>query len=158
MRFRMRLEVLLIGLALLLSACAAPSTSGATMIAVELGEFYFKPARLELPAGQTVTLQLINKGRVEHEFMVGREVKQHEHEGKMEGFGQDFFAGIEVTYTVEKGKVEREEEHGFEVELEPDGKATLTFTVPPDRKGEWEIGCFVPGHYEAGMKGTLIVR
>lgn len=23
---------------------------------------------------------------------------------------------------------------------------------------EWEIGCFVPGHYEAGMKGTLVIR
>ncbi|GBD07829.1 Auracyanin-A [Candidatus Thermoflexus japonica] len=158
MRLRMQLGVLLIGLALLLSACATSPTRGVTAITVELGEFYFKPARLELPAGQTVTLQLINKGQVEHEFMVGREVEQHEHEGKMEGFSQDFFAGMEVTYTVEKGKVEREEEHGFEVELEPGGKATLTFTVPSDRKGEWEIGCFVPGHYEAGMKGVLIVR
>ncbi len=102
-----------------------------------------------------MTLQLINKGKVEHEFMVGREVEKHE--GKPEGFEHDFFAGIEVTYKVEEGKVKREE-HGFEVELEPGGKATLTFTVPQDRKGEWEIGCFVTGHYEAGMKGVLIVR
>jgi len=156
MRTWMRLGMLLIGIALALGACAAPTTSRATVITVELGEFYFKPSRLELPAGQTVTLQLINNGKVEHEFMVGREVK--EHEGEMHGFHQDFFAGIEVTYTVEKGEVEREEEHGFEVELEPGGKAILTFTVPSDRTGEWEMACFVPGHYEAGMKGTLLVR
>ncbi len=156
MRAAMRFLILLSGFALALSACAAPAASTNSTITVELGDFYFKPTRLELPAGQTVTLQLVNQGKVEHEFMVGQEVEQHE--GKPEGFEHDFFADVKVTYTVEKGKVEQEEEHGFEVELEPGGKATLTFTVPADRKGEWEIGCFVPGHYEAGMKGTLIVR
>jgi len=29
--------------------------------------------------------------------------------------------------------------------------------VPPE-KGEYEFGCFVQGHYEAGMKGRLIVK
>jgi uncharacterized cupredoxin-like copper-binding protein len=147
---------LLIGFTLGLSACAAPAAPVSSSATVELGEFYFKPARLELPSGQTVTLQVINNGKVEHEPMIGREVRRHE--GKVEGFEKDFFAGIEVKYTIEKGSVEREEEHGFEVELEPGGKATLTFTIPADRRGEWEIGCFVPGHYEAGMKGVLIVR
>lgn len=156
MRAVLRILVLLTGFAMTLSACAAPAAPAGGAITVELGDFYFKPVRLELPAGQTVTLQLINKGKVEHEFMIGREVEYHE--GKPEGFEHDFFAEVKVTYTVEKGKVEQEEEHGFEVELEPGGKATLTFTVPADRKGEWEIGCFVPSHYEAGMKGTLIVR
>lgn len=123
---------------------------------VEMGEFYFKPDRLELPAGQTVELQLVNKGTVEHEFMVGREVEKPE--GRAHGFHVDFFAGIDVTWTVEKGKVERDPMDGLEVVLEPGGKATLTFTVPADRTGEWEFACFVPGHYEAGQKGTLVVR
>jgi uncharacterized cupredoxin-like copper-binding protein len=34
----------------------------------------------------------------------------------------------------------------------------MTFTLPEDRRGEWTTGCFLPGHYEAGMHGTLIVE
>lgn len=44
------------------------------------------------------------------------------------------------------------------MEVEPGGFASVTFALPADRRGEWEIGCFVPGHYEAGMKATLVVR
>ena len=34
----------------------------------------------------------------------------------------------------------------------------MTFTLPEDRRGEWATGCFLSGHYEAGMHGTLIVE
>lgn len=44
------------------------------------------------------------------------------------------------------------------VMLKPEGKATLTFKIPSDRKGEWEMACFVPGHYEAKMKGKIIIN
>ena len=39
-------------------------------------------------------------------------------------------------------------------------QATITFTVTDDMVGEWEIGCFeLDGvHYDAGMKGALIVK
>lgn len=159
-------RIILFGIVVLLlgGACApAASPAGqAQRVQVELGEFYFKPATLTLPAGQTVQLELVNRGRVEHEFMVGLEARPKEHaEAEKEehgGYMRDFFEGIDVNYTVEKGKVEQEAEHGFEVELEPGGRALLTFTIPADRRGTWEIGCFVPGHYEAGMKATLIVR
>lgn len=30
--------------------------------------------------------------------------------------------------------------------------------IPHDADGHWEIGCFIPGHYEAGMAGVFIVR
>lgn len=50
--------------------------------------------------------------------------------------------------------------HGGEVwELNVDayGTAYLTFTVPEDYRGEWEIGCFIPRHYERGMGAKFIV-
>ncbi len=143
-------------LMLLLAACAPQATPGAGAIQVKMGEFYFKPETIQLKAGQQVRIELVNEGKVEHEFMVGREVEMHE--GKAETFEKDFFEGIEIAHTVEEGKLMKEPGHGTEVELESGGKATLTFTVPADRKGEWEIGCFVPGHYEAGMKGKLVVE
>ncbi|GBD11912.1 hypothetical protein HRbin23_01595 [bacterium HR23] len=46
-----------------------------------------------------------------------------------------------------------------ELEVEPGVKDIwVRITIPEEMKGEWEIGCFVPGHYEAGMHTTLIVE
>lgn len=147
-----------IGLALVLRPVAAvpiiPSAAGAS-VRITMGEFYFRPDTVTLKAGQEVTIELVNEGAVEHEFMVGREV--HFEDGRPEGYKDDFFRGIDVRYVLDKAKFEREPEHGTEVEVEPGGKAVLTFAVPQDRVGQWEFGCFVSGHYEAGMKGRLVV-
>jgi len=44
----------------------------------------------------------------------------------------------------------------FEVEVKPGKTAVLIFT--PNRRGTFEIGCHVEGHYEAGMKAVFIVK
>ena len=49
-------------------------------------------------------------------------------------------------------------EHGTMVEAAAGETFLMTFTLPEDRRGEWETGCFLSGHYEAGMHGTLIVE
>lgn len=39
------------------------------------------------------------------------------------------------------------------------GTTIIEFTVPADRVGEWELGCFEDDgtHYDDGMRGTLVV-
>ena len=49
-------------------------------------------------------------------------------------------------------------EHGTMVEAAAGETFLMTFTLPEDRQGEWATGCFLSGHYEAGMHGTLIVE
>lgn len=44
----------------------------------------------------------------------------------------------------------------IEVVLKPGEQAVLRFT--PIKKGNYELGCHLPGHYEAGMKGSLVVQ
>ena len=48
--------------------------------------------------------------------------------------------------------------HGTMVEAAAGETFLMTFTLPEDRRGEWSTGCFLSGHYEAGMHGTLIVE
>ena len=43
-----------------------------------------------------------------------------------------------------------------ELDVQAGGSVTLHFTVPGSAKGTWGFGCFVPGHYDAGMHGTLV--
>ncbi len=49
-------------------------------------------------------------------------------------------------------------EHGTMAEAQVGGTVLMTFTLPEDRRGEWMTGCFLPGHYDAGMHGTLTVE
>ncbi|MBI2486775.1 MAG: hypothetical protein HYW01_07430 [Deltaproteobacteria bacterium] len=80
------------------------------------------------------------------------------HTGMSKSFEKDFFEGIKVAYTEEGGKFMKIPGHGTMVTLKPGGRATLTFTPPTDRKGEWITACFVPGHYEAKMKEKVIIN
>lgn len=153
----------LIGGLLLLAACGPQqgTTSGAAggEIRITMTEYKFQPDTIRVKAGQEVRLVLVNAGKKNHELMIGRNVM--EMEGKPAGYHEDFFAGLHPQVSGEKLVQEEEEEHaGFMVALEPGGTATVVFTVPADRAGEWEIGCFEEDgvHYQEGMKGKLIVE
>lgn len=167
----------------LLIACSRQAESNT--VPITIGDLYFKPDTIELKAGHEVKIELVNQGKIEHEFMVGRGVKMekdedesHNHEGNHEAlegahkdqegnqgahegkrFETDFFEGIEVVAQTENGaEFMYVPGHGTMVMLKPEGKATLTFKTPSDRKGEWEMACFVPGHYEAKMRGKIIIK
>ena len=49
-------------------------------------------------------------------------------------------------------------EHGTMVENQPGETFLMSFTLPESRRGEWSTACFLPGHYDAGMHGTLVVE
>jgi uncharacterized cupredoxin-like copper-binding protein len=119
---------------------------------------------LQVKAGQEVHLTLENKGEKEHEILFGRRVKIED--GVPAGYEEDLFdhdpskvqaSGSEGFH---QGSPEEIDEEGYHVELEPGATGTLVFTIPADKAGEWEIGCFIDDgqHYEDGMQGTLTVQ
>jgi plastocyanin len=131
-------------------------------------EYAFTPSTIEAKVGQQVTLNLVNKGSLEHEIMFGRDVMMmNDHPS---GYQHDMFeeAGVEPTVMMmenmegmEESEHEEEAHSGFMVFLAKTGdEATLTFTVSEDMVGEWEMGCFeLEGvHYTSGMVGKFIVQ
>lgn len=155
----------ILGMSLFLSACA-PGGGGPLSITLSMEEYRFDPAQIQVKAGQEVRLTLVNKGKEPHELMIGRNVVTHE--GRPAGFAQDFFEGIPVKaerggkpIDVKELMEEEEEAHGFMVALEPgEEPVTLIFTVPRDKVGEWEMGCFENEgtHWQLGMQGKWIVQ
>lgn len=177
----------------LLLSIVSSSQAELNTVQIKIGDLYFKPQTVELKAGQEVKIELVNEGKIEHEFMVGRGVKtekdvnnthhhkmheseeketsesEHKHQnhlgthglhpGMSATFENDFFEGIDISVKTENGaEFMRVPGHGTMVTLKPDSKAILNFKVPTNRKGEWEVACFVPGHYEADMKGKVIIN
>ncbi len=129
-----RLWLALVLLAALLVACGAKAAQPSTSFSVELSDFKFTPDKFVVPAGQQITLNLSNKGAVEHEFVI---IKK----------------GEQVTIPFNE---DDEDKVYWEHELEPGKSETVTFTAPSE-PGEYEVVCGVEGHLEAGMKATLTV-
>jgi len=125
-------------------------------VTITMTEFKFTPARVTLQANVPAEIVLVNKGTVEHEFMVYKTPT-----GKIDDWDEYVMPN---TYFQNMGEVEGEfpgvgavaGTSVFEVEVGKGKTAELKFT--PTRTGTFEIGCHVEGHYEAGMKGVLVVK
>jgi uncharacterized cupredoxin-like copper-binding protein len=113
-----------------------PSTSAeATRIDVKLTDaLQMEPATMTVPAGVPVTFVVTNSGAIEHEFFLGDEAAQAEHEQEMQ-----------------QGGMAHDEEMG--IGLEPGETKELTVTLP--EAGTIIAGCHVAGHYAGGMKATV---
>ncbi len=105
-------------------------------------ELRFDPSRIEVRAGETIQFVLQNRSQVDHDFTLGDEMAQMHHEEEMANFYEDggMMHGHDETSAV----------------LVAAGETTL-FVVTFDAPGEVLIGCHIPGHYDAGMKGSVMV-
>jgi len=110
-------------------------------IEIEMGSMFFqvkgqeKNAPITLQIGKIYLLEFVNlDAEVHHNALLGKDPDVENHHYK--------------TLLID---------NFFGVELEG-GQAGEIFFQVPNKPGEWEMGCFVSGHYEAGMKAPLIVK
>jgi uncharacterized cupredoxin-like copper-binding protein len=112
-----------------------------------------------LQAGRSVLVTLRNVGRIVHEWRVGQTLLPGG------GYEDDLLAMMEPEVLSGTGYrlVELEEgaaggPGGVSIEVAPGAAVTFRLAVPADATGTWEMGCFVPGHYQAGMRGALRIK
>ena len=122
-------------LSLVLTACGGGggSASGGNTINTTMTEFKFDPNTWTVSAGQQVTLKLTNSGTVEHSWVLMSKPVSG-------SFTDADKANILFSKTVPAGQSD-----------------TVTFTAP-STAGSYQVLCDVPGHFEAGMAGTLTVK
>lgn len=146
--YRKALLVTITGLAVVLTAACGNADGGAAdgpavkTVAVKMVDIAYEPEELSVQKGQEVRFVFANEGKVRHEAYVGDADEQAEHEEEMKagdgGGGHDVHGGGNPKVTVDPGK---------------EGDLTHRF----DQAGTFEIGCHEPGHYDAGMKITVVV-
>lgn len=102
-------------------------------------DFSYEPPVIEVAVGETVRFVVTNEGKIVHEFVLGDEEFQDEHEQEMAEMDE---------HMVHDGP--------YAVDLDPDETKELTWRFT--NEGEFLYACHEPGHYDAGMIGTIVVR
>ncbi len=147
-----------------LSVAAHASAAGAHKLTVDMKEFSFTPAKIQLKVGEQVELTLRNVGQVAHDWMAGTGLVNTSDE---KGFRKDLVALLKPEetgrqFTSERvgvpSKADSIKRISTGVEIEPGGEVTMRFTVPAAAKGTWDMDCVLTGHAESGMKGTIVVQ
>jgi plastocyanin len=164
-RTRIIAAVVLIGLvvaaAVLLTARRdAPGRPGADgILEVVMEDYAFSPAELTVTAGEPVTFRFVNRDEVSHHVSFGRDVV--EEGGRDVGFAEDLLAGLSPRVSPATAWVELDPPYVGDAILVQGGQTVdVSVTVPVDRVGEWQAGCFTGRgcHFRAGLAATLVVE
>ena len=108
-------------------------------IAIQMGDnMRFTPELIEVAQGETLRLTLTNTGKVMHELVIGTQKELAEHAALMKRFPN----------------MEHEEPYMAHVAPGKTGEIIWTF----NQAGEFDFACLLPGHFEAGMVGKILVR
>jgi uncharacterized cupredoxin-like copper-binding protein len=100
----------------------------------------FTPAKVMVLPGETVKFVVKNAGAVKHEMVLGSAAELKEHAEVMKKFPEMEHEAGKNSITVAPGET---------------GTLVWQFTKV---KGEYDFGCLVPGHFDAGMVGKVLVR
>lgn len=108
-------------------------------ITVRMGDdMRFAPRHLEVKLGETVRLRAENKGKVMHEIVIGTRTELEAHAEMM------------------KKHPGMEHDEPYMAHVAPGQRGDIVWTF--NREGDFEFACLLPGHFEAGMRGTIRVR
>ncbi|MER8376238.1 cupredoxin family protein [Mesorhizobium sp. M1338] len=115
----------------------AKRTINISMSEKDDGKMLFQPAVLRVKKGETVRLKFVNKGQVDHEFVMDVHEGIREHKALMEKFPDMEHADPNA------------------IRLAPGARGEIIWTFA--NAGDFGFGCLVPGHYDSGMKGDINV-
>jgi uncharacterized cupredoxin-like copper-binding protein len=102
------------------------------------GKMLFKPDRIVVKRGEQIRFVLANIGHLDHEFMIATPEENKKH------------AELMMKYP----DMEHDDANGKTVKTKQKGALLWRFT----KSGEFEFACLIPGHYQAGMYGTIVVK
>jgi len=102
------------------------------------GKMMFIPARVEIKRGEQIRFMLRNSGELEHEFVLGTTEENVKHAKEM----------------MKNPDMEHDDPNARRLKPKKTDELVWRFT----KRGTFEYGCLVPGHREAGMTGTIIVK
>lgn len=98
----------------------------------------FAPSHLDVKLGETLRLRAENKDQVMHQIVIGTSQELKEHAEMMEKHPN------------------MEHDEPYMARVSPGQASEIVWTF--NREGNFEFVCLMPGHLNAGMRGTIHIR
>ncbi len=98
----------------------------------------YDPAEIRVKRGETVRLVVTNRGRTLHEIVLGTKQDLRQHAELMKRFP------------------DMQHEEAYMAHVQPGASEALVWQFT--RPGTFYYGCLLPGHFEAGMVGKVVVE
>jgi uncharacterized cupredoxin-like copper-binding protein len=109
-----------------------------TMLDTDDGKMLFTPNTLTVDPGEQIRFQIHNKGRTVHEFMLDSLQHNARHKLAMQ----------------KNPEMQHDDPNGKTIDPGQSAEILWRFSKP----GTFEFACLIPGHYEAGMHGSIAVK
>ena len=98
---------------------------------------HYSQSQLRVVQGETITFVVTNKGKLMHELVLGTEDELKQHAELM------------------RNNPTMEHDEPYMAHVKPGGTERITWRFT--KTGTFLYGCLVAGHFEAGMKGIVVV-
>jgi uncharacterized cupredoxin-like copper-binding protein len=102
------------------------------------GKMVFIPDRVEVRRGEQIKFMLRNNGELDHEFVLASRDENVKHAEEMR----------------KNPDMEHDDPNAKRLKPKKTSELVWRFT----KRGTFEFGCLIPGHRDAGMLGTVIVK
>lgn len=102
------------------------------------GKMMFVPAKVEVRRGEQIKFLIRNNGALDHEFVLATTKENLKHAEAMK----------------KNPDMEHDDPNAKRVAPKKTDEIVWKFT----KAGSFEYGCLIPGHREAGMIGTVVVK
>lgn len=102
------------------------------------GKMVYIPDRVEVKRGEQVRFMIRNSGLLDHEFILASTEENLKHAEEMK----------------KNPEMEHDDPNAKNVKPGKNSEIVWRFT----KAGQFEFGCLIPGHREAGMTGTIVVK
>lgn len=103
----------------------------------------FDPATITVKPGEVIRFEITNTGKIRHEFVIGDAAEQKEHEAEMRGMTKKM-----------PGMAMHDDANGISI---APGETKSIMWQFPNKPMKIEYACHEPGHFAAGMVGTINV-
>lgn len=117
---------------------AEPRAASRTIEVRMTDDMRFSPERIEVRQGEVIRFVIRNAGKMMHEMVIGTQKELDEHAALM----------------LKHPGMEHDEPYMAHVAPGKRGQITWNFNRP----GEFQFACLIAGHYQAGMKGSILVK
>ncbi len=131
------------------------------IIEVKMYDNYYEPSSIQVKKGETVKIIVKNLGELVHEYNIATKEMHIKHTTEMAKLIEnDILLGDSIDHAKMKEMSKKDpslgHKHANSVMLEPNKTGEIIWKFSNDIA--LEMACNIPGHYETGMVGPIIIK